>query len=164
LVEYVSTGFDKGESVVIVATPSHLLALNQELVNRAYDLDTAINRDQYTTIDAAALLEKFMVNNWPVEDLFVNVIVPVLGRAGKGNRKVRAFGEMVMLLWKRGLHGATIYLEHLWNELAKDHDFTLLCAYHSNAFNHGLQSALQHICKAHTKTMLLPPARDAVMN
>jgi MEDS: MEthanogen/methylotroph, DcmR Sensory domain len=155
LVEYVSAGFDNKEAVILIATPAHLQALNQALSEMGYDLDTAIKNDAYINLDAAAMLEHFMVNNWPVRDLFVNTIIPVLERAAAGNRKIRAFGEMVMLLWKRGLHGATVHLEQCWNDLTRDHDFTLLCAYHTSAFNHGLQSALQHICKAHSKTTVL---------
>ena len=155
LVEYVSAGFDNQEAVILIATPAHLQALNLALSKMGYDLDVAIKNDAYITLDAAATLEHFMLNNWPVRDLFVNSIVPVLERAASGNRKIRAFGEMVMLLWKRGLHGATVQLEQCWNDLARDNDFTLLCAYHTSAFKHGLQSALQHICKVHSKTTVL---------
>jgi hypothetical protein len=36
---------------------------------------------------------------------------------------------MVNVLWKDGLTGAAIRLETLWNELARSHDFKLLCGY-----------------------------------
>jgi hypothetical protein len=42
---------------------------------------------------------------------------------------IRAYGEMVNVLWKDGLTAAAIRLETLWNELAKSYDFKLLCGY-----------------------------------
>ena len=162
LAAYVSEGFDAGETVVIIATPDHLYALNAALAARQYDLEAFIRDRQYIVMDAAATLKTFMQENWPAKDLFFHALSPILEKAGAGNRKVRAFGEMVMLLWKNHLHGATIQLEQLWNDLSQEFNFTLLCAYPIAAFNHGLKSALKHVCKAHTTTTLLPA--DIVMD
>jgi hypothetical protein len=41
---------------------------------------------------------------------------------------------MVNLLWQDGLTSAAIRLERLWNELAKMHDFKLLCGYSMGNF------------------------------
>jgi hypothetical protein len=49
-------------------------------------------------------------------------------------RTIRAYGEMVNVLWKDGLTAAAIRLETLWNELAKSHDFKLLCSYSMGNF------------------------------
>jgi hypothetical protein len=54
---------------------------------------------------------------------------PVLKRALARSGPVRIFGEMVALLWNDGHHGAAVDLEALWNELAKQYAFSLLCAY-----------------------------------
>ena len=76
-------------------------------------------------------------------------------RAMANGTTVRAFGEMVVLLWRKKLYAATVHLEQLWNDLAEHYDFKLLCVYPKSAFGHGLQSALQHICKAHSDTIVL---------
>jgi hypothetical protein len=44
-----------------------------------------------------------------------------LASRGRENATVRAYGEMVDLLWKDGLEEAAIRLETLWNELANTH-------------------------------------------
>jgi len=41
---------------------------------------------------------KFMVNHWPDENLFFELITTLFKRVKKNNGKVRAFGEMVALL------------------------------------------------------------------
>jgi hypothetical protein len=162
LADYVAKGFDAEETVIIIATPEHVRALNAELVARQYDLEPVIRNRVYIVMDAASTLDTFMQNDWPENNLFVHALSPVLEAALADGRKVRAFGEMVMLLWKKRLHGATIQLEQLWNDLAGQFDFTLLCAYPVSAFDHGLQSALKHVCKAHATTTMLPA--DTVMN
>jgi hypothetical protein len=154
LADYVAAGFNKEECVVVIATLEHLEAVRRRLAND-FDLDLAISLDKYMPIDAATFLQTFLVNDWPVKDLFIKAVTPVLERAYAGKRAVRAFGEMVVLLWKKRLHGATVQLEQLWNDLAHHYDFKLLCAYPQSAFDHGLESALQHICKAHSETVIL---------
>jgi len=42
---------------------------------------------------------------------------------------VRAYGEMVDVLWQRGERDAAIRLEEFWNDLARLQTFSLLCAY-----------------------------------
>ena len=59
---------------------------------------------------------------------------------------VRAYGEMV-LLWERGNTTRAILLEEMWNELAKNHHFLLLCAYPMGGFYK--QTELRSICAAH---------------
>ena len=52
-------------------------------------------------------------------------------RAAATGRPVRAYGEMVALLWEHGDVLAAIELEELWNDLGRELDFSLLCAYRS---------------------------------
>jgi hypothetical protein len=156
LTGYIATGLENDESVVVIATAEHLAAIHSRLANR-FDLDRAMSQDKYIPIEAAPFLQTFLVNDWPVGDLFIDAVEPVLKRAIAAGTAVRAFGEMVVLLWKKRLFGATVQLEQLWNDLSQHHDFKLLCAYPQSAFDNGLQSALQHICKAHSEMLVLPP-------
>ena len=62
---------------------------------------------------------------------------------------VRAFGEMVNLLWKDGMTSAAIRLETLWNELARSYDFKLLCGYSMGNF-YKQADEMQRVCAHHT--------------
>ena len=53
----------------------------------------------------------------------------LLTRGRAGGRRVRAFGEMVAVMWARGEQGATVRLEHLWHRLCQSEAFSLFCAY-----------------------------------
>jgi hypothetical protein len=71
---------------------------------------------------------------------------------------VRAYGEMVDILWQNGERDAAIRLEEYWNELGKLQTFSLFCAYFMDNLDAGTYGGpLECVCKVHTH---LIPARD----
>ena len=140
-----------GHSVIIIATKEHLAELNKRLKSQNFNLEDLIERDQYIPIEANDALSKFMVNDWPDEIRFNKFISGVIRRACTNNRKVDAFGEMVALLWKQGLLGATVQLEKLWHELHAANPFTLYCAYPKSGFTQDATHSINHICSIHSK-------------
>ena len=85
-------------------------------------------------MDAQETLSKFMVKGLPDEELFTQVVTGLLERARNGGRRVRAFGEMVAVLWSQGHNGATVRLEHLWHKFCQTEAFSLFCAYPRSGF------------------------------
>jgi MEDS: MEthanogen/methylotroph, DcmR Sensory domain len=106
--------------------------------------------DQYITVVAEEALETFMVKNWPDDELFSKFVMGLIERAGAGGRSVRAFGEMVALLWARGETAATIRLEYLWNKVSKSQTFSLFCAYPRTGFTEDTSKSMAEICAAHS--------------
>jgi hypothetical protein len=149
LERFVGDGFKTNESVIVIATASHLKGLENTL--KSFDLSALRSRDQYIPLDAEETLSRFMVNGWPEDDLFESCVTRLLRRARSNGRRARAFGEMVALLWAQGHNGATVRLEYLWQELCKKENFSLLCAYPKTGFTEEASSAIQKICSAHTK-------------
>lgn len=148
---FVSSGFESGESVVIIATTEHLKALNQNLRNQGYDLFSLILQDQYIPLSAEETLAQFMINGWPDENLFYHLLTNLLLRARKKERRVRAFGEMVAVLWSQGFSGATVHLEHLWTRYCQSEAFSLFCAYPKSGFTDDPNASLSKICGCHSK-------------
>jgi hypothetical protein len=59
---------------------------------------------------------------------------------------------MVAVLWAEGKHRAAIRLEELWNALARQQDFSLLCGYPALAVEQpALASALEEVCACHSQ-------------
>ena len=57
---------------------------------------------------------------------------------------------MVAILWDEGNRNGAIELEGLWNDLAKEHDFTLFCAYRQNQFATAEdRAAFSSVCHTH---------------
>jgi MEDS: MEthanogen/methylotroph, DcmR Sensory domain len=151
---FVVAGLRAKEAVVLIATPQHHAGLERRLWAQHFDLIAgARSRDQYITFDADDTLSRFMVNDWPDEQLFKDQISSVLDRARSNGTRVRAFGEMVALLWARGLSGATVRLEHLWNHFCQKEGLPLFCAYPKSGFTKDTETSMREICAAHTKSV-----------
>ena len=135
-------------AAIVVATPEHREAFTAALTAAGVDVDTAISDGRYHVFDAAELLSMFMVDGAPHPGLFREVVGAVLARASAGGRQVKVYGEMVALLWADGDVTSTIALEDLWNDLAAEHSFALLCAYPLQGFDDAARAAFKRICSA----------------
>jgi hypothetical protein len=150
---YVTGGIRNGDSVVIIATDEHIKCLNEKLKSAGFDPFYLALKDQYIALDAEETLAKFMVNGWADEILFRHVISEVIARAKRNNRRVRAFGEMVAILWAKGHAGATVQLEHLWNKFSETETFSLYCAYPKSGFTNNPHESILDICCTHSKVI-----------
>jgi hypothetical protein len=154
LSQFVIGGLNAGDGVIVIGTQQHLDILEFKLLASGIDVSSCLNT-RYFPLDAEQTLAKFMVNGWPDETLFMNLVSNVVNKARQNNRKVRAFGEMVVLLWEQGSTVATVQLEHLWNKFSENEMFCLFCAYPKSAFSHNIGSSEHPICSAHSKVITL---------
>jgi PAS domain S-box-containing protein len=152
---YIGTGLREGEACIVIATGEHQRGLDERLGACGVDIAAARASGQYIVHDAAETLSMFMDDGSPDAGRFAEVIGKVVVQAaGEEGRRVRAFGEMVAILWEEGNHDAAIRLEALWNDLAEAHAFALLCAYPICSFGeeaHG--GRFENICRHHTKVI-----------
>lgn len=153
LAGFIGGGLLAGESTIVIATLSHLNELERRLVRAGVDLRGAMAYDRYISIYAEEALPKFMVNHWPDDQLFGNFVTGLMTRAQKNASRVRAFGEMVALLWARDEIAATIRLERLWYEICKSQRFSLLCAYPKTGCTEDASESIAEICAAHTRVI-----------
>ena len=153
LAGFVSGGLRAGDGVIVIATEDHLEALNNRLKSQNMDLVSAQSQDRYIPLDAQETLSKFMVKSSPDEELFTEVVTGLLERARNGGRRVRAFGEMVSVLWSQGHNGATVRLEHLWHRFCQTEAFALFCAYPRSGFTQDAASSIKEICDVHSKVI-----------
>ncbi|HEX8039125.1 MAG TPA: MEDS domain-containing protein [Chryseosolibacter sp.] len=151
LEQFVSSGLNVGDSVVVIATTEHLKALNQRLKTAGLDLFSLTLQDQYIPLNAEEMLSHFMINGWPDENLFYHLLTNLLLRARKRDRQVRAFGEMVAILWGQGHSGATVHLEYLWSRYCQTEEFSVFCAYPKSGFTENANESLLEICSCHSK-------------
>src|ERR1043165_9664486 len=127
---FTSGGIRAGESVIVIATQGHLKGLENRLTKSGLSVSGLTANNQYIPLNEEEALSKFMVNDWPDENLFNHEVSALIEKSkGKNRRRVRAFGEMVAILWEQGQVGATIRLEQLWNKFCENEAFSLFCAY-----------------------------------
>ncbi len=145
---FAGSGFLAKQSVIIIATETHAKVLNSRLTTQGFDINKLIAEDQYIVLDAEELLQNFMVNGMPEEKRFMKLAAGIVHRAKKAGRKVRAFGEMVAILFAEKNIEATIALEALWNKFCSKENICLFCAYPKKGLG-GQQ--LERICCEHSK-------------
>ena len=143
-----------GESAIVIASAAHLHGLERRMRDRGIDVERAREEGRFIACLAEETLEQFMVKAWPDQALFQETVNKLIVKArGDTGRKVRAFGEMVAILWSRGEFAATIELEQLWTQLCKAEQFPLFCAYPRNGFTRNATESIVDICKAHSRVI-----------
>ncbi len=153
LTGFVGGGLRTGESTIVIATEDHLKALEQRLSDSGLDMAVARSNQQYIAMRAEEALAKFMSNRWPDDKLFNDFVTGLITLARMNGRRVRAFGEMVAILWARGDTAATVRLEFLWQQLCRTQDFSLFCAYPKAGFTDDPSNSLAKICAEHSRVI-----------
>jgi hypothetical protein len=156
--EYLLRAINDGGAGIIVATPEHRLWVNAWLMQAGVDLSAVTASGSYVVLDARRTMDGFVFGGRPDPAAFWNALSPVLAAATRRRRTVRVFGEMVALLWDAGQVDAAIELEAMWNEMASQFSFSLLCAYPQAAMSgHEHGDDLAHVCDAHTQIRGISP-------
>ncbi len=150
---FLAAGLESGDRLVVIATVPHQAGFVKYL--EPYNGQAAIETGQLVLLDARQVLAKFMVGDMPDPDLFRDAISRVITRLrDTGGGRVRAYGEMVDLLWHDGNSRAAIRLEELWNDIGREHAFSLLCAYVMNHFyKQGDAEKFMAVCRNHSHVM-----------
>jgi hypothetical protein len=154
LAGFVGTGINAGEASVVIATARHLEQLEHKLTSYGLHIGHLKDDERYIPLNAEETLSGFMVNGLPDAQLFHQAITQLFGRAAQRKRKLRAFGEMVALLWARGMHDATHRLEELWNDSFRQQPFSLFCAYPKLGFVRNLEDVKTRICNHHSQLIV----------
>jgi signal transduction histidine kinase/ActR/RegA family two-component response regulator len=151
---FIGNAISSGDGAIVVATRAHRNGLDELLQANGLDVNSARSSGSYVSLDAAETLSKFMIDGVPEPARFHTYMGGVISSVTDGRTRVRAFGEMVALLWTEGNHAAAIQLEELWNELQKAHSFSLFCAYPMNGL--GGEQFIEptgNVCKVHSRVI-----------
>ena len=148
---FLAEGLVAQQPGIVIATQPHRAMIIEHLCGRLIDCDRAVKDGDLVILDAEATLDLFMVNGMPNADLFEVNVSRVIDQTlnGRSRTVVRAYGEMVDVLWKDGQSDAAIALEILWNKLALKYNFALLCGYSMGSF-YKQTTLLEKVCAQHT--------------
>jgi hypothetical protein len=138
---------------VVIATPEHSGAIRGQLGEGDPAVAAAIRSGRLLFLDARETLDRFTVNGEPDRARFEQVMGSVLRRvrACSSSGKVRAFGEMVALLWEAGRQDSAAALERCWNGLLDDGSFSLFCAYPLDVFSPDADlESIEVVLREHT--------------
>jgi len=122
--QYLGAGLRLGEAAIVIARPEHC-----ERFARALEREHLYPSAALRLLDAEQTLESFMVEGMPEWTAFHGVIGGAIAELRLQYPAVRAYGEMVDVLWQRGEREAAIRLEEFWSEAGRQQSFMLLCSY-----------------------------------
>ena len=149
--EYLHFAICGGGAAVLVATPEHRAQISKWLSGAGVDVAGAWADGSYVLLDAGQTMSRFIINGRPDAAAFWETMSPVLAAASRKQSPVRVFGEMIPVLWQAGLADAAIELEALWNEIVRQYQVALLCAYPAAAVSDEADSdSLAQVCSAHS--------------
>jgi hypothetical protein len=156
--QYIAAGLQAGDAALLVATPPHRAAFEAALRASGTDVAALVAAGQLVFLDTEQTLASFMRDGRPEWTAFHTAVGGAIASLRLRYPAVRAYGEMVDVLWQQGQRDAAIRLEEYWNQLARLQTFSLFCAYYmDNLDERSYGGPLECVCKVHTH---LIPARD----
>lgn len=157
---YLAEAVRARETVIVIATEPHCLAFQAELIDACVDVGRAATHGTLLWLDAEETLATFMRDGEVDPEAFRARLGPLVREAQRTGRPVRAYGEMVNLLWDAGDVVGAIELEKLWNELGEELHFSLWCGYHARGLAGDEHAdALHQVCHLHTAVVEHATAR-----
>ncbi len=152
VVDFLQAALLAGDAVLIIATPGHRASIEERL-SRACEAigPPRWDRGACVAMDVDDTLQSILVEGWPDERRFDDILGGALRRLSRdGRRVVRCFGELVACLCSQGRHAAAVRLEELWCSLGSRHAFSLFCAYPLDLFSQPAQRrAFEEVCALH---------------
>lgn len=156
---FIKGGLLDNELVIIIARASLRNAILFHLNAMGLNVQFFKNQGQLKFLDADFLLSRILINDMLEDRVIHELIVRPIQIAHLKYGKIRAFGEMVDILWKGRQYDRALQLEKLWDELSKEYQFALFCTYLTNSFDASdYDDSLEHVCKVHSH--LLPLERE----
>lgn len=158
IADFFETGFEQGAPAIMIATPGRQRAVCRRLAQNGLDLDEATRTRRITLLDARSSSDRFMRDGLPDPGLFASWAQSTLAdHTGVGSARPRLYGEIVDLLRKDGNPEAVLRLERLWNALAHEREFALLCGYDCTG-NQLTPDAFARLCCGEHSLVIHPDA------
>jgi hypothetical protein len=141
-----------------------VLILNRDLHDAIFDLSDGMDDARLMLLDSEQTLERLIVDGRVNGDRFDEVIGGLMRSivARSRSSRVRAYGDMVDVLWQRGRRADAVELERHWNDLQAQLPFELYCAYDIDVFSEEFQA--QSIAPVLCEHSQVVPAGRAELN
>jgi len=158
LCRFVSDGLWASEGILIVATSDHIRDLRTALTKNDIPFHRQELEGQLVFIDAAFIARDLLIDGLPDRERFTQLIARPVESLASRFRRVRAFGEIVDILWRERNRAATLLLERMWGRLLEVHPLTLVCGYCMKGFEQVEHvEGFAEVCRAHSRVV---PAED----
>lgn len=162
MVRYFAEGLKRGDNAIVISTRERSQQLSDGLLASGINVDAAVRSSRILWYDAHQTLSRILVDGHPSEARFEAIVASAVREAlATSAGSLRAYGDMVGLLWQQKQFPAAIRLEQLWHKFTKEYDFALFCAYPIDIFAPDSDSAvIDALLCAHTHLVSAGPNGD----
>jgi len=126
---FLAPAFSGEDAVIAIGTRAHLSAIEQRLRSDGHAVDAVRKTGRYVTMDVERIIPALLRNGLPTQETFDAAVGAHVAKLAERHGHVRAFGEIVSVLWGRGKQQAAMRLEELWNDALGYHPLSLICGY-----------------------------------
>ncbi len=162
---FLREGLRRGDGLVVIASPEHGGSVARQLGDEV-GFAKAVLGGRLAFLDARSTLDRLLVDGQPDPDRFETVIGGALAEVQRraGHTGVRAYGEMVGVLWEAGEHKAAAALEGLWNRRLKSSGIRLFCGYPIDVFGDEFRAdRIDPLLCAHTHLLPVDDALESAL-
>lgn len=145
---WVHDGLVHDDVILLIATPEHVAAVEREVASLGGDLTGF--RERHVVLDVDAVRHDLVVDGHADANRFAELVGRVVTGAREQRRRVRAFGELVAVLWHEQQVAAALELETMWDAMARHADLAILCAYPSSVLADADVRDVHLMCRAHS--------------
>ena len=160
VIAFFERALEVGDSIVSIASASHLQALHARWTLRGLDPVTLIASGRYSVLDSSTALAAACRAGWPDAARWTAALDPIIDgalAASTGSpRHVSLFGEVAPILCARGDYDAMARLERIADEYAASRSISILCAYPTPVAGIDARGAMAEICREHAAVIVDP--------
>jgi DNA-binding NarL/FixJ family response regulator len=153
MMRYLDNALHAGHSIVAVASPAHLQALDASFARRRVDVPTMVARGRYVRMESEAALAAICRDGTVDRSLYHAAFDPVVERglaaSTAATPHVSVCGQIAPILCARGKFAEMVRLERIASEYALSHAFSLLCPYPTSCAGPDA-AVLPAICAEHS--------------
>jgi len=153
---YLLDALQAGGVAIVIATEAHRQAFVARLAAAGLDpglFDAGLGPSgaALVMLDARDAADALLIDGRIAPHRFDKLVGDLVREAAADGRPVRAYGEIVAMLWAAGHITAALELEELWNGLLRELDFSLYCAYpRAWVEAEGAGAAFAEVCRLHS--------------
>lgn len=158
---FLTEGLERGDGCLVLATAGTVRAFAPVLAGRGLDLEALQAERRLALADAERIVAEICTGTEPSAVALEAVVVRLTDGLDAPSGRIRAYGELVDVLWQRGARAESERLEEYWNRLLGRHGIDLLCGYHADdPFARDLYLDLvPRVCRTH-RLVTLPPDEE----
>ena len=153
---FLGSALSTDNPAIVLATQPHRKRLVEKLKQDGFDIDSAIRRGTYISLDAAGMLSTIMVNGVPDCVRFFQDLQGLIASSRQAAKKVYSrvaiCGECVGILCALDNTNAALELEKAGNDLIQMHNVDILCGYPLSGFHRNADPTFAAVCGQHTGT------------